>query len=248
MGLFGKKETCCICNQNEGTKQLSSGMICKACMNDCGPFLGALNWKNSSPARVHEAIAVNAKNNERLSIFKVDNSVQKYIELDETNKLLRFPQFLSTIIFSYDEIIEYELLQDGEQITKGSLGGAVVGGALLGGGGAIVGGNIGQKKTRKEISEYKIKITTKNSFCPTIYINFLPAGKVKSDSLTFKLYAGNAQSVLSLLAIVTNCATNSTGSDSISGADEIMKYKNLFDQGIITEEEFNAKKKQILSL
>ena len=150
MGLFGKKETCCICNQNEGTKQLSSGMICKACMNDCGPFLGALNWKNSSPARVHEAIAVNAKNNERLSIFKVDNSVQKYIELDETNKLLRFPQFLSTIIFSYDEIIEYELLQDGEQITKGSLGGAVVGGALLGGVGAIVGGNIGQKKTRKD--------------------------------------------------------------------------------------------------
>ena len=34
----------------------------------------------------------------------------------------------------------------------------------------------------------------------------------------------------------------------VSGADEILKYKGLMDAGIITEEEFNAKKKQILGL
>ena len=33
-----------------------------------------------------------------------------------------------------------------------------------------------------------------------------------------------------------------------SGADEILKYKSLLDAGIITEEEFNAKKAQILGL
>lgn len=33
-----------------------------------------------------------------------------------------------------------------------------------------------------------------------------------------------------------------------SGADEILKYKRLMDEGIITAEEFNAKKKQILGL
>lgn len=33
-----------------------------------------------------------------------------------------------------------------------------------------------------------------------------------------------------------------------SDADEILKYKNLFDAGIITEEEFQAKKKQLLGL
>jgi hypothetical protein len=31
-----------------------------------------------------------------------------------------------------------------------------------------------------------------------------------------------------------------------SGADEILKYKQLFDSGAITEEEYKAKKKQIL--
>ena len=33
-----------------------------------------------------------------------------------------------------------------------------------------------------------------------------------------------------------------------SGADEILKYKQLLDAGIITEEEFQAKKKQILGI
>ena len=34
----------------------------------------------------------------------------------------------------------------------------------------------------------------------------------------------------------------------ISSADELKKYKELLDNGIITEEEFNAKKKQLLGL
>ena len=35
---------------------------------------------------------------------------------------------------------------------------------------------------------------------------------------------------------------------SINAADELMKYKELLDQGIITEDEFQAKKVQLLSL
>lgn len=35
---------------------------------------------------------------------------------------------------------------------------------------------------------------------------------------------------------------------SISSADEILKYKNLFEQGVITEEEFKKKKQQLLEI
>lgn len=35
---------------------------------------------------------------------------------------------------------------------------------------------------------------------------------------------------------------------SVSGADEILKYKALLDQGIINQEEFDAQKRKILSL
>ena len=37
-------------------------------------------------------------------------------------------------------------------------------------------------------------------------------------------------------------------SSSTSAADEIAKYKKLADDGIITQEEFEAKKKQLLGL
>ncbi|PDY25830.1 hypothetical protein COM83_02690 [Bacillus cereus] len=35
---------------------------------------------------------------------------------------------------------------------------------------------------------------------------------------------------------------------TVSGADEILKYKELLEQGILTEEEFQAKKKQLLGI
>ena len=41
---------------------------------------------------------------------------------------------------------------------------------------------------------------------------------------------------------------NNQNANPISSADEILKYKSLLDAKIITEEEFNAKKKQLLGL
>ena len=45
-----------------------------------------------------------------------------------------------------------------------------------------------------------------------------------------------------------NEATPALSSPSISSADEILKYKKLMDEGVITQAEFDAKKKQLLSL
>lgn len=243
--MFGrKKETCCICNQNEGDKKIIEGMICKDCISKCGHFLLTLSWRNVSSERVKQAIRANEINVKNLSIFHATNKFEKYIELDENNRLWKAPCFSPTLVFSYDEVISYELLQDGETVTKGGLGSAVVGGALFGGVGAIVGSNVGSKKTKQEINEYRIKIVTKNICYPEVYINFLTAGTIKSNGLLYKTYAGHAQHILSLLAIITRNQETAT----ISSADEIRKYKNLLDEGIITQEEFDSKKSQLLNL
>ena len=42
--------------------------------------------------------------------------------------------------------------------------------------------------------------------------------------------------------------SNSSGNQQLSAADEILKYKSLLDSGIITDEEFQAKKKDLLGL
>lgn len=202
--MFGKKkELCCICNQNVGDKKIIEGMVCKNCISKCGQFLITLDWKNVSPERIKQAMFANEANAKNLDIFRMTRKCEKYIELDENNHLLKFPCFSPNLVFAYNDIISYELLENGETITKGSLGGAIVGGALFGGVGAIIGSGMGSK-TKQEINEYKIKIITKNPCYPEVYINFLTTGKVKSDSILYKSYSGNAEHILSLLTIITN--------------------------------------------
>lgn len=247
--MFGKKkEICCICNQNEGAKNLSDGVICKQCIDKCGTFIIALNWKKISSEHVKKAIDFNVENQKRLDCFTASKSIGKYIAVDESNKLVKFPSFSPSLIFTYSEIIDFELLQNGTSITKGGLGSAMIGGAMFGSVGAIVGGTVGKKKNIQEITEYKIKITTKNDFYTTVYINFLITGKTKSDSMIFKGYSNNAQNIMSLLNIIMHNASETPDTSKFNAADEILKYKELLDIGAITQEEFDAKKAQLLNL
>ena len=45
-----------------------------------------------------------------------------------------------------------------------------------------------------------------------------------------------------------NIGTEAAGSAALSAADELKKFKELLDSGVITQEEFDAKKKQLLNL
>lgn len=66
--------------------------------------------------------------------------------------------------------------------------------------------------------------------------------------------ADDAESVISTLEVITakgsggNQASEQAPSAPLSGADEIRKYKALLDDGIISQEEFEAKKHQLLGL
>lgn len=245
MGLFSKSELCSICSSNNSNKKLSDGCICKECIRKCDLFIKPLSWKYVSAEKVRNAIHAQEANNDLLKIFSSSKTVGGHLTVDETNQLWKL-DFLN-VIFSYNDIIDFELLEDGESITKGGLGSAIVGGALFGGVGAVVGGTIGKKKTKQEITELKIKIITKNTFYPDLYINFLTTGKVKSTSFSYKTCCKCAQDILSQLSIMTDSASNNNMA-LISPADEIMKYKKLLDDNIITKEEFEAKKKQLLKL
>lgn len=47
---------------------------------------------------------------------------------------------------------------------------------------------------------------------------------------------------------IANINAQQNGQSTISSADELKKYKELLDMGVITQEEFDAKKKQLLDL
>lgn len=71
------------------------------------------------------------------------------------------------------------------------------------------------------------------------------------NSVTFEKkynnYAREIKDYLENKIMVLHSAKN-TEKESISTADEIMKYKQLLDSGVLTEQEFDAKKKELLNL
>ena len=51
---------------------------------------------------------------------------------------------------------------------------------------------------------------------------------------------------LGVIGLIIALVLPSKQSESISNADAILKYKQLLDQGVITQEEFEAKKRELL--
>ncbi|MDI2789904.1 SHOCT domain-containing protein, partial [Clostridioides difficile] len=61
----------------------------------------------------------------------------------------------------------------------------------------------------------------------------------------------DAQEILSILSIITKYNVMEDKKEESmcnSTADEILEYKNLLDMEAITQEEFDAKKKELLNL
>lgn len=182
--------------------------------------------------------------------FNITRRVANYFYIDESNKKWAIPELGMTgkvkrlRIYKYSDIINFELIEDGNTVTKGGLGRAVAGGVLFGGVGAVIGGATGKKKTKGICSKLQIKITLNNVKTPVEYINLIMTD-FKKDGLVYKAAYNNAQEIISILEVILN-STNINSITNNSIADEIVKFKQLLDQGVITEEEFERKKQELL--
>ncbi len=150
-------------------------------------------------------------------------------------------------VYNYDDIVNFELLEDGESVASGGLGRALVGGILFGGAGAIVGGVTGRKKTKEICNSLRLKVTVDNIDEPVVYIDFIDTPLKRSNDI-FKGIAEMAQESLSTFQLICDKREDKSEEQSLSASDEIKKYKELLDSGAITDEEYNQKKKQLLDL
>ena len=193
--------------------------------------------------------------------FGATKMIGNYFWINENKKSAATPvknffgAVTGVIAFPYTDILDFELLQDGSSvIKKGGLGRAAIGGLLFGGSGAIVGALTGAKNQTPTCSELRIKITLNNVANPVVFIDFVKGTAVKKDSVLYRSLADDAASVISMLEVITakdsgdKQASAQAPSAPLSGADEIRKYKALLDEGIISQEEFEEKKRQLLGL
>ena len=261
MGFFDLKATCIYCEKEVGLNRFKTadGWLCPGCYKLSGYSLST-NTRTKTITDIKNDILENERQREKLALFHPSKKIGTFIEFDEEKRQWLIPDgFMgkkkNPRIYSYDDIVEYELLEDGDTITKGGLGRALVGGAVFGGTGAIVGGVTGGKRSKKVINSLKIKITIDDFESPVVYIHLITS-KTKANSFVYKTNFALAQEILSTFALIQkqrekddiHGSSTNKGNTTPSPADEILKYKELMDQGIITQEEFKAKKKQLLGL
>jgi len=250
------KTVCCVCGKEIGLLnryKLADGWLCPSCFNSCG-YKPSLSIKTKTKDDIQKDLDISNKNRENLSSFTVTKKIGTYIEFDNTKKQWLIPDGFwggkkNPTIYNFSDIMEFELLEDSNSVTKGGLGRAVTGGLLLGGVGAIVGGATGKKKSKTIVNSLIIKITVNNINSPVVYINLISSPK-KSSSIMYDAAYKSAHEILSVLSIITsdNKETAQPLKNNNSDADVIRKYKQLLDDGIITQEEFDTKKKQLLGL
>lgn len=116
------------------------------------------------------------------------NATQKYLDLaseagiavdEASNKFCFFEKKndrLQPYVYSYNQLVECELVEDGGTVTKTSrasqLGGALVGGLIAGGVGTIVGGLSGKRKSSQKVRRVDLKIIVNDTRKPVHIVNF----------------------------------------------------------------------------
>lgn len=135
---------------------------------------------------------------------------------------------MQTVIIPEKDIIELSLNQEIFRSAGKAAAGAIIGGVLTGGIGLIAGAALGGKR-RKE-NEMKLVVKYQQHNCDIIF---------KQNKNFPKLVA----EIKKIMTIRTREAIEES-----SSADELLKFADLRDKGILTNDEFEAKKKQILGL
>lgn len=190
-----------------------------------------------------------AENEKILEYFKnhSDYKVGDMYFDDKNGKLFTKKSFTmnrSQAVYNYDELISYTPIFEGGKIKKHhGITRAIVGGVLAGPVGAVVGAGTGGKEfdTIKRLG-FILHLTDNRSQNYMLMIS-----ESKSDSFLTKSAMEDYNNIAAKLDQIISSNTQEPTSNG-SNADELRKFKALLDDGIISQAEFDEKKKELLGL
>lgn len=151
-------------------------------------------------------------------------------------------------VFAYDQLISYELVEDGVGIASGGLGRAAVGEIPADSAGAA--GRGSENRFGSVCGSLEVKLALNNYKGGEFLIRLIDKPEEKNGAAYQEALKTAGGIVSGLRAIVDkrNNEALQAAAPVADAADEIRKFKALLDDGIITEEEFQAKKKQLLGI
>lgn len=171
----------------------------------------------------------------------IDRNAKKFLVKDSTDPKFR--------IFNFSDLIDYELSQDGMTAISSRASDALVGGVLFGTTGAVIGAAKG-KEVQEFCSSLYVSLTVNDTSAFRIQLPFI-SGKISKTSPEYKFAVERAKEMIALLQLVKSASNSekktSPAVDTVA-VEAIKQYKELLDLGIITQEEFEAKRKELLKI
>ena len=210
----------------------------------------------------------------RVAPGRMDNV---YIEVDEKRGLINVPLldtgfFSDTItdyIVPFENIVDFTIIDNGNQTGVGSsLVGAAVGGLLFGEAGGIIGSMLPARTDNRQCKMLQIKLILNSIGDSQRYINFIgehsgvpSQSRASSDFKAIYKALEECASVLTIIlkrnaervrgkdksVITTEDSRESANVDTNDIIENIKKLGELKDMGILTEKEFEDKKRELLS-
>lgn len=191
---------------------------------------------------------------------------KKILMLDENSSFLCIVDYSLTKPTSrfipHTSIVSSEVYEGGVSITQSKrlnqLGGVIVGGILLGGAGAIIGGLSGKKKTSELTNDITLRLCINDISNPIIDLQFLNEETAKNGDI-YKHYSEQARRWHTILSILIKRAdsesqtsetqSSETPKSNFNGslAEEIKKLSDLRENGAITDEEYASLKLKLIS-
>lgn len=152
--------------------------------------------------------------------------------------------------YSNNDLIEFQICEDGEKIISSNAAKAIAGGLLFGTIGAIAGASGTRTIQQPKCTELYIEITVNNPMNPTLIIPFIEKGSspLFRGSKEYLDHVAHAKECIALLTVIKSNRDSETlaNNPNTTDLDQLDKLFQLKEKGVITQKEFEAKKEELL--
>jgi hypothetical protein len=170
-------------------------------------------------------------------------------------------QVVKVRVISHSDLVSCELFEDGTTITKtvrsSQIVGALIGGVVAGGVGAIIGGLSGKTATAGKVKRIDLRLIVNDTKNPLHDINFinLTNSELSKDSPAYQKIMQEARHWHGLIEVLIKKADSEDRARTSqempampprSIADELKKFVDLRQSGVLSPDEFQQQKLKLL--
>ena len=177
-------------------------------------------------------------------------SKRALVQIDFDNELISVDSYG----FKFNQLKDFELIEDSVSYGKSGLGSAIAGGILLGGVGAVAGSILGSRE-KNIVKSIILRIEFINNDLEEINVELLTNYELntrkKTDAGIYR-HIGKRNEVISkeFIKIIQQNSiaqvSKEVDESMLTVADELLKYKSLIDEGYLSREEFEQMKEKLI--